>query len=360
MRKFLSIITADVVVEFPSPPAPVPAPLPLLSPSPSPIHSWDTDCYFFSPSISIRETVFDIITLSLIGCIVLLCFFSITIILYLCLKSRRCRRLRTFNSFWFTRILLVSFASLWAVGEALRLNIFRGQYFFPFLPSMSLDQQINLCKIHQVLSLGFFEPAFLVTLLILVNGSIRNQFPRRTWALGTVFLVCSPIFALQTLSVFFSPLTTRLPSIMQESSLHYTDHYGNTVVLCKYPVLSILVFGAFVGGYILAFLVSSFKVVSSVINKNLRTRMNALASTVMVALPLQILFLAFSIQRSPVEITHRCFVLGMFLSVSWFVVTGNFILVITPITDVFVAGGHFCPWRPGFCSWRRRRRRLGS
>lgn len=358
MRKFLSIIRADVVVEFPPVPAPAPLPFsPLFSPSSSPTYTLDRDCYLFHPSNSIRDIAFDFITLSIIGCIVLLCFFSITVILYLSLKSRQWSHLRSFNSFWFTRILLVSFASLWAVGEALRLNIFRAQYFFPFLPSMSLDQQINLCKIHQVLSLGLFEPAFLVTLLLLVNVSIRHQFPPRMWALGTVFLACSPIFALQTLSVFFSPLNTRLPNIMHESSLHYTDHYGNTVVLCKYPVLSILVFGAFVGGYILAFLVSSWKVVSFVLNNNLRARINNLASTVMIALPLQILFLAFSILCSPVGITHRCAVLAMFLSVAFFIVTGDFILVITPITEAFVAGGHFCPWRPDFGS---RRRRLGS
>lgn len=363
MRKFLSSIRTDVG-EFPrasqSTPAPAPAPLsvisltPLLSPSSPPIVAWNGYSNLFRPSNSIRENAFELVTLSLIGCIILLCFFSFTITFYLCLKSRRWRHLRHFNSFWTTRILLVSFASLWALGEALRLNIFRGRYLFPFLPSTSLDQQINLCKVHQVFSLGFFEPGFLVTLLLLVNVSIRKQFPRRMWALGTVFLACSPVFALQTLSVFFSPLNTRLPNIMHESSLHYTDHYGNTVVLCKYPVLSILIFAAFAGGYILTFLISSWKVVSFVINKNLTARINALASTVMVALPLQILFLASSTLCSPVEIPHRCTMLATFLCVAWFVVTGEFILVITPISEAFVAGGHSCPWRPGIGSLRRR------
>ncbi|KAI5657565.1 hypothetical protein M9H77_26358 [Catharanthus roseus] len=117
-------------------------------------------------------------------------------------------------------------------------------------------------------------------------------------------------------------------------------------MLCKYPLISSLIFGAFAVSYLLAFLISSWKVVAFVINKNIRARINTLASTVMIALPLQVLCLALSALWTPDDPAYGCAVLAMFLCVVWFVVVGEVILVITPITEALAAGGHYCPWSP--------------
>lgn len=317
-----------------------------LAPSPSPnnyyFESLSSSRYPISlfPSIPIANYAFDLATLLFIGGLILLSTLSLSLILHLGLRSRRFSHLQHFNYLWTVRLLLVTFASLWALNELLRLPIFRQNYLYPFLPAITLEQQANFCKVHAVLSLGFFEPGFLVTLLFLVNVSIKKRLPRRMWALPIALCAsCSPILLLQGIFVFYSPFQGQLPKLMHGSSILLTDALGKKTVLCTYPFFSSAIFGAFAIAYSLAFLLSCWRVVTFVINKSIRARIDMLVSTLMFTLPMQILCLALTFLWSPNDLAYCFSVLTMFSSVAWLLVVSLVILVIKPISDALAAWG---------------------
>uniref|UniRef100_A0A3Q7GSH8 Uncharacterized protein n=1 Tax=Solanum lycopersicum TaxID=4081 RepID=A0A3Q7GSH8_SOLLC len=326
----------------------------LSSPSPSPLPFDNRNNNVTDPTSKptvilpvlppIADGVSDFATIWFVFGILLLSLFAFAFIFHLRIRSRQLPHLQNFNSLWAVRLLLVLFAALWAVNEVIRLPFIRQKYLYPFLP---LNQQAEICKVHVVLSLGFFEPGFLITLLFLVNESIKTQNPFRTWGVALVCLACSPILLLQSFFVFFSPLEAQLPTFMHATSYLSTDHLGNKSVLCTYPLFSCVVFGVFSIAYSLAFLLSCWRVVAFVINKKIRVRLNMLATSFMILLPVQILCLGLSPLWQPAEPIHGYVVLAMDLAVAWCVVIGEVILVIRPIADALAAGGAFCPWSPG-------------
>ncbi|KAL6969024.1 hypothetical protein U1Q18_004818 [Sarracenia purpurea var. burkii] len=331
-------------------PAPV---FPPQLPSPSPFYNFHGSEILLFPAIPIVDSVFDIATLSLICCLVLLSILSVSFILQLRLKSRRSQHLHRFNCLWTVRVLLVSFIALWALNEILRLPSFHRHYLYPFLPYLTLSEQANLCKLHVVLSIGFFEPGFLITLLFLVNVSIKKRNPSDIWALGFIFLACLPVLVLQMFFVFFSPLQAHLPDVFQASSVLSIDPFDNETQMCTYPLFSILVFAAFGILYSLGFLFTYWRVVSLVINKGTRVRIHALALSVLVSLPTQVFFMALSSFWIPENAVHYGVMLGMFVTVALCAAVGEVILVIRPIADALSAGGDSCSWKaPAEVGWQ--------
>ncbi|KAL3342344.1 hypothetical protein AABB24_026388 [Solanum stoloniferum] len=143
---------------------------------------------FLFPSAPVVDGTFDFVTICFISGLLLLSLLSFVFIFHLRLRSRQYPHLKNFNSLWTVRLLLVFFAILWALNEVFRLHFIRRNYILPFLPPLTLNQQANLCKVHVVLSVGLFEPAFLTTLLFLVNVSIKKQSPSGIWAGRFVYL----------------------------------------------------------------------------------------------------------------------------------------------------------------------------
>ncbi|KAL7230087.1 hypothetical protein ACSBR2_008594 [Camellia fascicularis] len=317
-----------------------PSPLIARVPSSSPTNNYYGHGMFLFSAISILDSAFDITTLSIIFCLILFSSLSLSFIFHLHLKSRRAYHLQNFNSLWSVRLLLVSFVAFWALNEILHLPFFYQRYLYPFFPSLTLSEQTNICKIHVVLSLGFFEPGFLISLLFLVDVSIKKRSPQDMWAMGSIILNCLPVFMLQVFFVFFSPLKAQLPDVFHVSYVLSIDPYNNKILMCTYPLFSIIVFAAFGIVYSLGFLFSYWKVVSLVINKGTRVRIHVLAFSVLVALPMQVLFLALSSFWRPDHHTYRGAMLGMFVSVSFCAVVGEGILVIKPIVDALATGGH--------------------
>ncbi|KAF3630488.1 putative homeobox-leucine zipper protein ATHB-12-like [Capsicum annuum] len=299
------------------------------------------------PTIPAVDGISDLADISLVLGILFLSLFSFALIFHLRIRSRQLPHLQNFNSLWVVRLLLVFFACLGAVNEVIRLPFIRQKYLYPLLPSLSLDEQAEICKVHVVLSLGFFEPGFLITLLFLVNESIKTQNPFRTWGVALVCLACSPILLLQSFFVFFPPLEAKLPPYIHASFYLSTDQVGNKSVLCTYPMFSCVAFGVFSVAYSLAFLLSCWRVVAFVINKKIRVRLNMLATSFMILLPLQILCLGLSALWPPAHPTHEYIVLAMDLAFAWCVVIGEVILVIKPIADALDAGGACFAWSPG-------------
>ncbi|XP_030467136.2 uncharacterized protein LOC115686085 [Syzygium oleosum] len=312
---------------------------------------------FVVPTLLPLDTAVDLALLALVAVLLLLSSLSFAFVIHLCLKSRSAPHLGNFNSLWTVRLLLISSTTLWALVELLRVPFFRRHYLVPFLPSLTQGQQADLCKFHVVLSLGLCEPVFLLTVLFLVNISIKKKDPCRLWALAFVFGACLPLLLLQIVFVFFEPIDLLLPEVFGRSSYISKDESGNDTVLCTYPLMSIIVFGAFGVTFSLCFLLSCWKVMSLVINKGLRTRIYVLASAVLVSLPLEILLLGVSVMWMPDHAVYKGMVFGAFLCTLACTVAGEGILVIRPIIDALAAGGECCQWSPSQQSLREEDRR---
>ncbi|KAL6500969.1 hypothetical protein OROHE_025166 [Orobanche hederae] len=316
---------------------------PISSPSPSPSQSPSTWLHFpdFIASIPVSKSAFDLATLLFIAGLLLLSLLSLSFIIYLRLKSRRIQHLENFNSLWTVRLLLVFVSSVWAVNEILRLPLVRRKYLYPFLPSITMQQQADICKIHVILSLGLFEPGFLVTLLFLVNVSIKKKKPSRIWALASLFLVCSPMTLLQMVFVYLPPFEGRMPRFVHGSSVPGNDMFGNRTMLCTFPFFSCVIFGGFAVIYAMVFMLSCWRVMALAINKGMRNRINSLATVVMVSLSAQIACLSLSWLWLPEDAAYGFLVLAMFLFVTGSMVIGEIILVIKPIKDALSAGAEF-------------------
>ncbi|KAK9914566.1 hypothetical protein M0R45_038338 [Rubus argutus] len=307
-------------------------------------------------SLPYLDSALELITLLFIFTLLLLSLLSICFIFHLCFKSRTAHHLQHFNSLWTVRFLLVLFVIFWSFNELLRLPAFRRSYLygpFPFLSTFfkveGFEEEAQFCKVHVALSLGFFQPAFLGTLLFLVDVSIKKKTPNVSWAIIFVLSTCVPLLLLQIFFLFLSPLEKLflpLPAFFTRSSMVKTDEFGSKVVLCKYPLLSTVIFGAFVVTYFLWFLFSLWKVLSLVINKGLRMRIYALAVTVLVPLPVQVVLLAVSVVWRPDKPAFAAVSFVVFLVTFFCFAVGQGILVIKPIADSLAAGGACCRWNP--------------
>ncbi|CAL5204116.1 unnamed protein product [Lathyrus oleraceus] len=294
----------------------------------------------FMTASPVLNSAFDITTVTFISSLIILSVLSLCFIFHLRFKSKSVPYLQNFNSLWTVRFLLVLFIFLWSVVELLRLPFFRRRFLSPYIPSLEVYQQANLCKLSVVLSLGFFEPAFLVTLLFLLNASIRKKTPNDAWAITFVFFTCVPQVVLHGLLVFYNPLGNQVPAFLRQTSVVLE----NNTVLCTYPFLNSVVFAAFSAAYCAWFLFSCWRVLSLVINKGLRIRIYGLGSVVLVALPLQASALAFTVLWNPEDGIYGVVSLVVFLGAFCCAVTGEGILVIKPISDALEAGGHSCRW----------------
>ncbi|XVE64470.1 hypothetical protein DITRI_Ditri07aG0103400 [Diplodiscus trichospermus] len=294
---------------------------------------------FFSHPLTFFDSAFDFATISLITVLLFLSLFSICFIFYLRFKSRSSRHLQNFNSLWTYRFLFVFFITFWALSELLRLPLFGRRYFYPLLSQLTLPQQANLCKVHLVLSLGFFEPGFLVTLLFLLDVSVKKTHPRSFFSVFFVFASCLPIFLLQVYFVFFPGLEIHFPEPFYRSWYLSWKSHGHKTVLCAYPLVSTILFGVFALVFTLSFLFSFWRVVSHVINKALRVRIFSLALTVLIGIPLQVLFMGLSVLWTPDKTSFDGVALLVFLSTFTCAVAGEGILVIKPIADSLAAGG---------------------
>lgn len=130
-----------------------------------------------------------------------------------------------------------------------------------------------------------------------------------------------------------------LPEPFHRSWFVSLNSHGDKTVLCAYPLISTLLFGAFGALFTFSFLVSFWRVVSHVINKALRFRIYALALTVVVSLPLKVLLMTASVFWTPDKTAFDGVALIVFLSAFICAVVGEGILVIKPIADSLAAGG---------------------
>ncbi|KAK6926071.1 hypothetical protein RJ641_007790 [Dillenia turbinata] len=279
------------------------------------------------------DSTVDVTTISFVGALVLLSSLSLFFIFQLRFRSKFSPKLQHFNSLWATRLLLVLFIFLWSLSHLLRLpSVFTSL-------SLSFSSQVYFCKFHTVLSLGLFQPAFLVILLYLVIVSIRKPNSNNSLsAVSLVFLVF-PVVLLQSFFLF-SWDGDLLPDIFVRS-WSVGDDSEESVVSCTYPLISTVIFGGFAMTYVVGFMVSSYRVVSLVINKGLRIRIYFLTFVVLFFLVAETVCLGFSAAWRLETLNTGLISLLAFLSALLVAAAGESILVIRPIRDSLAATGGF-------------------
>lgn len=319
------------------PPSPAPAP----SPS-EPYYQQSNDFYgsvynYFLPPGLPEDSAYEMSTISIVICLLILSICSLLFIFHLRLRSRWSHHLQKFSSAWSLRVLLVMYVALWASNEILRLPFFRRRYIYPYLPPLNLAQEVNLCKAYVVLSLGLYEPAILATLLFLLRVSVKKRCPSQLSAIAKVGSMCLPVFLGQILVVYFSPLQAQLPEIFYRGSVISKDLHGNTNVYCTYPWSSTIVFACFGMSYTLGFSLSCWEVLSVVINKSIIYRINFLAMTINSTIPLQIVFLGLSAFSSTGKVASEAMLIAMFFCAALCVIVGLGTLVIKPTADALAS-----------------------
>ncbi|XP_052186829.1 uncharacterized protein LOC127797735 [Diospyros lotus] len=320
------------------------APPPLLpsppQPPPEKLSSSDPlkEESFLYPTVPIPDSPFDLATLSLVSLLLVLSLISLSFVFHLRLRSRRSRHLQNFNTLCSIRTLLVFFVSAWAINEVIRLPFFYRRYLGRLLPYLTVSHEDTLCKIQVVLSLGFFEPGFLITLFFLLNVSIKKRSLQDDWTVPYIIFSCFPVFLLQILFVLPSPLKSLLPNVFHTSSVLTVGASGQKELVCACPLSNTIVFAGFGVVYSQGFLFSYLRIVSLVINKSTRGRLHVLSFTVLVALPLQALLLACTSFWRPGTAAYDGIMLGTFICVLSCAAAGEGIMVIKPISDALSAG----------------------
>ncbi|XP_068650230.1 uncharacterized protein [Aristolochia californica] len=296
--------------------------------------------------------VCDLVVRSLITLLIIFSIFSLAFILHLHHKTRKCHLLRGFNSLWPVRLLLVVSALLFSTSELLRLSRFRRENFyrFPILPVLSIFRHVGLCKIYIVASQGLFQPAFFITLLFLLNASLRKpDYEEHTLirALSLLLFSCMPLFLLQTLFVFFSERLLLwfgekgmlIDFLRGHSHAAVKGGTNENYVLCAYPLFSTFLLATFGALYVVCFVIVFWRTVELVINRSLRLRVYGLAFAVLSAIPAQAVCLFLSLFWDPHENAFNVLSTVAFLSVVLCAFVGEGILVIRPILDSLAVGG---------------------
>eukprot|EP00897_Mesotaenium_endlicherianum_P001344 jgi/Mesen1/1237/ME000129S00330 len=287
--------------------------------------------------------VFGTVELVVIGCLSLFGLACLLYVLYFRYKIERDKldALRDFNELWLVRIVLITFAILWALTEILRLPLLKRDG-WPF-SGLSHTLQGNMCRLYTLLSFGLFEPCFFLTALLLIRGSLRKlPFTRRRhWnrrVLLLVFAYALPVFLAHFFIVFITPGFTTSEGYNGRLPKYFTRAFEPAGVrgrnaICTYPFLSTVVLAAFSVVYLLYFFVVCWRMVDVVLNASLRRRIKGILAAVVVMLPAHVLFVAFTVFSLPGEALFEIFSFLAFVAVLVCTTVGEGILVIRPITD---------------------------
>lgn len=300
------------------------------------------------PPHSSAADAFGVATIVLVNLLCLASVFCVFYVLYFRSQVRQDQSpaLRDFNAVWVVRILLIVLAMLWGLIELLRLPLLRhnGRIF----ASWKFEQQATLCRIYTLCSFGILEPCFFLMALLLVQGSISDapSTPREKWnekAIGLVLLWCLPVLVLQVFFVLISPNLSFLHGYAGDGRsfglpTYFTRSYdrglrGDDKAMCAYPLFSTLVLGLFSCIYNCCFLWQGWRMIVIVINKRLQTRVCSLVLSLGMLLPVQVLFMGFSVLSTPGTPLFELIAFLGFLSVLLCISVGEGILVVQPIAD---------------------------
>ncbi|XP_073111229.1 uncharacterized protein [Elaeis guineensis] len=253
-------------------------------------------------------------------------------------RSRRRNRLLGLNSLWPVRLLLVLFASLWALAELLRLPLLR-----PLLP-LPLPLRYDptpLCLAHVFAAHALAEPCFFATVLFLLRATNqpKSSSSALAAALAAALATAIPFFTLHALFLYLPTDFLRRVGIpvdlLGPPSFAYRVRLSAvaTEPRCTYPLFGAVLLAALGAVYVPLFVSACWGAVSVVINKRLRVRLYALAAVVVAALCVQVATLALSALWDPGKMTSEGLKLASFVAVSCCAAAGEVILVVQPVLE---------------------------
>eukprot|EP00252_Welwitschia_mirabilis_P005162 TRINITY_DN1561_c0_g1_i2.p1 TRINITY_DN1561_c0_g1~~TRINITY_DN1561_c0_g1_i2.p1 ORF type:complete len:427 (-),score=16.72 TRINITY_DN1561_c0_g1_i2:63-1343(-) len=290
---------------------------------------------------------------------VLVAILSLTCVCYVLYFQSRIKNnstygpLQYFNLNWIPRLVLLVSAILWCLAEIFRPHLLRNRGWA--LHFLSIKWQHNLCRIYLLWNLGLMEPLFFLILAFLLCKSLRhgekdkdldywsgNRKPKSSKSFFLTVSLCSTVFVVQLFFNVVSPSVQfhdgyrhdkegfgkRIPSYFTRA---FKDRRGE--VFCAYPLFSVIVHGVFACLFITYFLYIGTRLIKKVINRVLQRRIYWLIFSVVVLLPLRVLFLGFSSFFSPGRLMFEAFVLFGFFAHIVCVAVGVRILVHRPVAD---------------------------
>ncbi|GMH10378.1 hypothetical protein Nepgr_012219 [Nepenthes gracilis] len=284
-----------------------------------------------------------ILTICLVFLLVLLGLFCIIHTLYFCSRVQRSGfvALGYFNGPWIVRIIFILFGIWWGFGEIVRLRLLRqkGRIF----DSLGLKWQEDICKYYILSNLGFSEPCLFLTMSFLLQASLQwrgSGIFNHKWNLKTtcfVLLYCLPVFVLDLIFVLIGPKFDKgknkllqLPQIFTSTTrLSNSQPY---IAICTYPLLCTILYGLFAVVLTSYLLFLGRRMVSSVINNRLQSRVYILIVTASSCLPSRVILLGFS-AMARAQFLFEALVFFGFLVLLLCVVVGIFVLVYLPAAD---------------------------
>ncbi|KAG0499814.1 hypothetical protein HPP92_004080 [Vanilla planifolia] len=222
-------------------------------------------------------------------------------------------------------------------GEISRLTLLRGTS----KPLSSLKWQKYGCKFYIVSNLGFSEPTIALIYTFLLHSALQKKdsgTQSQRWIRKTfvyITLLCLPVFIFQLVLVLLghkcnkeeTPRTGKMANFFLCSS-----SLVNNVNICTYPLLSTIILGAY---HLLVFVYVVYigtRLLSLVINKELRMRVILLSLSI-ILLPLRVLLLGFSVLPRAGNLAYELLVFLAFLVLSFCNNIGIYMLVYLPVED---------------------------
>lgn len=304
------------------------------------------------PLTKLVPDAFGVVTISLVLLLTLLGLLCIAYSLYFQshVRNQRFLQLGYFSGPWIIRIAFILFSICWAIGEILRLSLFRRHR--RILSGLDLRWQENVCKWYIVSNLGFAEPCLFLALVFLLraplkmeSGALSGRWNRNTACY--IFLCCLPVFALQLAIVLSESRLNGGSGSYVDLPRNFTRTYSRVIMdgdeeevaLCTYPLLSTVVLGVFAAVLTAYLFWLGRRILKLVINKRLQKRVYTLIFSVSCFLPLRIVMLCLSVLTKVDTVLFEALSFLAFSSLFCLSVVSICLLVYFPISDSMALRG---------------------
>lgn len=245
-----------------------------------------------------------------------------------------------FNGPWITRIALVLVVIWWGLWEIGRLTLLKEM----LRHFSSLTWQKNVCRFYILSNLGFAEPSIILTLVILLHGSLQKRESgtlSRRWNRKTILHIlffCLPVLIMQLGLIFVGPKFNKKIDGRTKMSKYFinTSFLVDGDSMCTYPLFSTAFLGLFDAVMISYALYIGAWLLSLVINKGLQRRIYWLISSIVVLLPLRVILLGCSVFLHPGSLAFEAVVFLAFFMLLLCATVSIWLLVYCPLADSLV------------------------
>lgn len=201
-----------------------------------------------------------------------------------------------FNRLYKTRAFLTMTAFMWGIG----LLLGRHQLWSPKHGSLPLSNNgfESICRAHVFLTFGMWQPLFFLIILMTLKSKEKSKLqlyaddPNK-FILYRALLWCIPVFVVHIIILALSPVHEGTPVVWRTHTLQHQH--------CVVPVLSTGATAIFYSFFVVLYVLSSSKLFTRLINRNLRYRIRWTQLFFIFIFPLEIILRFISIFISEYE-----------------------------------------------------------